>query len=61
MTLRSFSSRPPAAGSAQLPIRGGITAIALDAEGKVSRLTTVWDGAMLPLDEVKALVVLSIE
>jgi hypothetical protein len=39
----------------------GITAIALDPEGKVSRLTTVWDGAMLPLGEVKALVALSIE
>ena len=42
-------------------VRRGITAIALDPEGKVSRLTTVWDGAMLPLDEVKALMVLSIE
>ena len=42
-------------------VRHGITAIALDPEGKVSRLTTVWDGAMLPLDEVKALVALSIE
>jgi hypothetical protein len=39
----------------------GITAIALDPEGKVSPLTAVWDGAMLPLDEVEALVVLSIE
>jgi len=43
------------------PVRRGITAIALDPEGKVSRLTTVWDGAMLPLDEVKALAVLSID
>jgi hypothetical protein len=42
-------------------VRRGITAIALDPEGKVSRLTTVWDGAMLPLDEVKTLVALSIE
>ena len=42
-------------------VRHGITAIALDPEGKVSRLTTVWDGAMLPQDEVNALVVLSIE
>jgi hypothetical protein len=42
-------------------VRRGITAIALDLEGKVSRLTTVWDGAMLPLDEVKALAVLSID
>ena len=39
----------------------GITAIALDAEGKVSRLTTVWDGAMLPPDDVKALMILAIE
>jgi len=42
-------------------VRRGITAIAIDPEGKVSRLTTVWDGAMLPLDEVKTLVALSIE
>ena len=42
-------------------VRRGITAIALDAQGKVSRLTTVWDGAMLPLEEVNALVVLSID
>ena len=32
-----------------------------ECEGKVSRLTTVWDGAMLPLEEVKTLVALSIE
>jgi hypothetical protein len=50
-----------AAPAYRTTVRGGITAIALDPEGKVSRLTTVWDGAMLPLDEVKALVVLSIE
>lgn len=42
-------------------LRRGATAIELDPEGKVSRLTTVWDGAMLPLDEVKGLAVLSIE
>jgi len=42
-------------------VRGGITAIALDPEGKVSRLTTVWDGAMLPMSEVNALMGLSIE
>ena len=42
-------------------VRHGITAIALDPEGKVSRLTTLWDGAMLPLDELKALAALSIE
>lgn len=42
-------------------VRGGITAIELDPEGKVSRLTTLWDGAMLPLDEVTALAALSIE
>jgi ketosteroid isomerase-like protein len=42
-------------------VRGGITAIELDRGGKVSRLTTLWDGAMLPLDEAKALAGLSIE
>ena len=50
-----------AAPAYRTTIRRGITAIALDPEGKVSRLTTVWDGAMLPLDEVTTLVALSIE
>jgi len=45
----------------QKSVRRGITAITLDSEGKVSRLTTVWDGAILPRDEVKALALLSIE
>ena len=42
-------------------LRRGATAIELDSEGKVSRLTTVWDGAMLSADEVKGLAVLAIE
>ena len=42
-------------------VRRGITAIALDRDGKVSRLTTVWDGAMVPQDDVKGLMTLSIE
>jgi ketosteroid isomerase-like protein len=42
-------------------VRRGITAIALDRDGKVSQLTTLWDGAMVPQDEVKGLMTLSIE
>ena len=42
-------------------VRRGITAIALDRDGKVSRLTTVWDGAMVPQGDVKELMTLSIE
>ena len=42
-------------------VRHGVTAIELDSEGRISRLTTVWDGAMLPQAEVKALAILSID
>jgi len=50
-----------AAPAYRTTVRHGITAIALDSRGKVSRLTTVWDGSILPLDEVKALALLSLE
>lgn len=42
-------------------VRRGTTAIALDGDGRVSRVTTVWDGAMMQDAEVRALVALSIE
>lgn len=42
-------------------VRRGITAIALDQDGKVLRLTTVWDGAMVAQGDIKTLMTLSIE
>ena len=42
-------------------VRRGITALTLDADGKVSRLTTVWDGAMISDAEIKALTMLALE
>lgn len=45
----------------QTTVRRGVTAMALDRDGKVTRLTTVWDGAMVPQGDVQALMALSIE
>ena len=45
----------------QTTVRRGITAILLDRDGKVTRLRTVWEGAMVPQAEVQALMALSIE
>lgn len=42
-------------------VRRGITGITLDQDGKITRLTTVWDGAMIPDADMKALIVLSLE
>jgi len=42
-------------------VKHGITALELDEDGKISRLTTVWDGAMISDEDVKALMVLSLE
>ena len=42
-------------------VRRGITALTLDRDGKVSRLTTVWDGAMISDPEIKALATLALE
>jgi len=42
-------------------VRRGITAIALDQDAKITRLTTVWDGAMIPEADIKALMTLSLE
>lgn len=45
----------------QASVRRGVTAMALDRDGKVTRLTTVWDGAVVPQGDVQALMALSIE
>jgi ketosteroid isomerase-like protein len=42
-------------------VRRGLTALALDREGKITRLTTVWDGAMASDAAIKALSALSLE
>jgi hypothetical protein len=50
-----------AAPAYRASVRRGITAITLDQDGKITRLTTVWDGAMIPDADMKALIVLSLE
>jgi hypothetical protein len=50
-----------AAPAYRTSVRRGNTAITLDPEGEITRLTTVWDGAMIPDDDIKALVVLSLD
>ncbi len=50
-----------AAPAYQETVRHGITALELDAEGKITRLTTVWDGAMIADEEIAALMLLSLE
>jgi len=42
-------------------LRRGISAITLDQDGKITRLTTVWDGAMIPDADIKALILLSLD
>lgn len=41
--------------------RRGITAIGLDQDGKISRLTTVWDGATISDADIRTLVTLSLD
>jgi len=50
-----------AAPAYRASVRRGITAITLDQDGKITRLTTVWDGAMIPDADIKALVLLSLD
>ncbi|WP_137940272.1 hypothetical protein [Chitinivorax sp. B] len=45
----------------QTTVRRGITAIALDKDSKITRLTSVWDGAMVPDADIKGLMTLSLE
>lgn len=42
-------------------VRHGITALALDHNGKISRLTSVWDGAMIPDADIRGLMTLSLD
>jgi len=50
-----------AAPAYRATVRRGITAIALDQDGKITRLTTVWDGGVVPEVDIKALMTLSLE
>jgi hypothetical protein len=54
-----LSVRSPSYLSALLHVVGG--AITLDQEAKITRLTAVWDGAMIPDVDIKTLIVLSLE
>jgi len=42
-------------------VRRGITALALDDDGKITRLTTVWDGAMVSKSDLETLLSLSLD
>jgi len=42
-------------------VRRGISAITLDREAKITRLTTVWDGAVIPDGDIKTLSLLSLD
>lgn len=50
-----------AAPTYRASVRRGISAITLDQDGKITRLTTVWDGAMIPDADIQALVLLSLD
>jgi hypothetical protein len=50
-----------ASPACQTTVRRGITALELNQDGEISRLTTVWDGAMIPDPQLRALVVLSLD
>jgi len=42
-------------------VQRGSSAITLDQDGKITRLTTVWDGAMIPDADIKALMPLALD
>jgi ketosteroid isomerase-like protein len=42
-------------------VRHGVTALVLDRDGRIARLTTVWDGAMIGDTELQALVLLAVD
>lgn len=50
-----------AAPAYRTSVRRGISAIALDQDGEIARLITVWDGAMIPDADIKALLLLSLD
>jgi len=47
-----------AAPTYRASVRRGISTIALDQDGRITRLTTVWDGAIIPDADIKALILL---
>jgi hypothetical protein len=49
------------AAASAAPMRRGNTALELDAEGKITRLTTVYDAGLFPDDKYRALVLLGAE
>jgi hypothetical protein len=42
-------------------VRRGITALVLDSDGQISRLTTVWDGGMISDSDLQSLLLLSLD
>jgi len=48
-------------GSPKTAVKSGITALELDTQGKISRLTSVYDGRQLLNSELQSLVLLSLE
>jgi hypothetical protein len=50
-----------AAPAYRATVRRGVTAIGLDQDGKITRVTTVWDGAMISDADMQALMTLSLE
>jgi len=50
-----------AAPAYRASLRRGINAITLDQDAKITRLTTVWDGAMIPDADIKALILLALD
>jgi ketosteroid isomerase-like protein len=50
-----------AAPAYRASVRRGISAITLDEDGRITRLTTVWDGSVIPDADIKALILLSLD
>jgi hypothetical protein len=50
-----------AAPAYRASVRRGISGITLDQDAKITRLTTVWDGAAIPDADIKALSLLSLD
>ncbi len=49
------------AGPSAAPMRRGNTALELDADGKITRFTTIYDSGLLPYDRYRDLVLLAAE
>jgi hypothetical protein len=50
-----------AAPAYRASVRRGISAITLDEDVRITRLTTVWDGSVIPDADIKALILLSLD